>query len=215
MSKITFWVVFLRRKYEVSYDSSMKIKDFILDITYKFIHKSTVDKSECIVKLGDELINVENYLNKKIGDIIEEEDLIDLIIPEDINAGGGYWYDKTINIKFLKLSNNYINNNDSSEIVGLLKLCLLKEVSQKIPNATLRQLPELVYRIMEILSKGYIEDYNIKESIKKTLLSSKGSSIINFSNFVDEIIDNCQMNKILNLLTNSDLKQMNDIRNHL
>ena len=69
--------------------------------------------------------------------------------------------------------------------------------------------------IMEILSVGYIDDYNIKESIKKTLLSNKGSSIIYFSNFVDEIIDNCQMNKILNLLTNSDLKQMNDIRNHL
>ena len=32
----------------------------------------------------------------------------------------------------------------------------------------LRQLPELVYRIMEILSVGYIDDYNIKESIKKT-----------------------------------------------
>ena len=45
----------------------------------------------------------ENYLNKTIGDIIEEEDFIDLIIPEDFNAGGGYWYDKTINIKFLKL----------------------------------------------------------------------------------------------------------------
>ena len=49
---------------------------------------------------------------------------------------------------------------------------------------------KITARIIEILSKGYIEDYNIKESIKKTLLSSKGSSIINFSNFVDEIIDN-------------------------
>ena len=53
----------------------------------------------------------------------------------------------------------------------------------------LGQLPELVYRIMEILSEGYIDDYNIKESIKKTLLSNKGSSIIYFSNFVDEIIN--------------------------
>ena len=85
--------------------------------------------------LGDELINVENYLNKKIGDIIEEEDFIDLIHTENINAGRGCWYDKTINIKFIKLSKNYINNNDSSEIVGLLKLCLLKEVSKNISNA--------------------------------------------------------------------------------
>lgn len=79
----------------------------------------------------------------------------------------------------------------------------------------LRQLPELVYRIMEILSVGYIDDYNIKESIKKTLLSNKGSSIIYFSNFVDEIIGNNQMNQFLNLLANSDLKQMNDRRSRL
>lgn len=38
--KITFLVIFKGRKYEVSYDSSMKIKDFILDITYKYIGKS-------------------------------------------------------------------------------------------------------------------------------------------------------------------------------
>ena len=40
MSVITFFVIFKRRKYEVSYDSSMKIKDFILDTTYKYIRKS-------------------------------------------------------------------------------------------------------------------------------------------------------------------------------
>ena len=40
MSVITFLVIFKGRKYEVSYDSSMKIKDFILDITYKYIGKS-------------------------------------------------------------------------------------------------------------------------------------------------------------------------------
>ena len=40
MSVITFLVIFKGRKYEVSYDSSMKIKDFILDITYEYIGKS-------------------------------------------------------------------------------------------------------------------------------------------------------------------------------
>ena len=92
---------------------------------------------------------------------------------------------------------------------------LIKRSFAKNIKCNVKTTARISYSIMEILSKGYIEDYNIKESIKKTLLSSKGSSIINFSNFVDEIIDNCQMNQILNLLINSDLKQMNDTRNHL
>ena len=40
MSVIIFLVIFKGRKYEVSYDFSMKIKDFIFDITYKYIEKS-------------------------------------------------------------------------------------------------------------------------------------------------------------------------------
>ena len=43
----------------------------------------------------------------------------------------------------------------------------------------------------------------------------EGNIIINFSNYVDEIIDNNQINQILNLLTNYYLKEMNDIRYRL
>ena len=40
----------------------------------------------------------------------------------------------------------------------------------------------------------------------------RGTNIINFSNFVDEIIDSSQINKILELLEKNDLKEMNDIK---
>ena len=216
MAIISFFIFFRGRKYEVSYDSSTKIEDFILDITLKYIGHSTVDFSKCIVKFGEELLNNKENLNKSLDDMdIEDDDCITLIETQDICAGGGSWYDKEINIKFIKLSNNYINKNDNPEIVGLLKLCLLKEVSQKISHKDLKKLPELIYCIMEILSNGYITEYNIKENIKKVLLKNKGSSIINFSNYVDDIIDNNKINQILNLLSINDLKEMKDIRYRL
>ena len=215
MAIISFFIFFRGRKYEVSYDSSTKIEDFILDITLKYIGHSTVDFSKCIVKFCGELLNNKENLNKSLDDMdIEDDDCITLIEAQDIWAGGS-WYDKEINIKFIKLSNNYINKNDNPEIVGLLKLCLLKEVSQKISHKDLKKLPELIYCIMEILSYGYITEYNIKENIKKVLLKNKGSSIINFSNYVDDIIDNNKINQILNLLPINDLKEMKDIRYRL
>ena len=46
-----------------------------------------------------------------------------------------------INIKFIKISKNYNYNNNNQEIIGILKLCLLKEISQKIPHYQLEHLP--------------------------------------------------------------------------
>ena len=216
MTIINLFVVCHGRKHAVSYDSSCKLRDFILDITLKYVGEAILDKSKIIVKFNDLLLNAdENSLDRTLEDMdMYDDDNITLMKTSNINAGGP-WYNKTINIKFIKLSNNYIYKNDNPEIIGLLKLCLLKEASQKIYCEELKKLPELIYYIMQIISKGYIEEYDIKENIKKTLLKNQGSNIINFSNFVDEIIDNTQMNHILNLLSSNNLKEINDIRYRL
>ena len=215
MTNIILFICYRGRKKEVSYDSSTKIRDFILDITLKFMGQPMIDSYNYIVKCNDILLNEGKCLDQTLEEIgIEDDDLIYLIKTEDINCGGP-WYEKIINIKFIKLSNNYVYKNDNPEIFGLLKLCLLKEVSQKLSNELRKKLPEIISLIMEILSYGYIAESDIKENIKETLLKSKGNSIINFSNYVDEIIDNNQINQILNLLTNDNLKEMNDIRYRL
>ena len=137
------------------------------------MNKPSIDISKCIVKLGDSLLNTEWNMDKQLGDLIEEDDFIDLIQTEEIVAGGGPWLNKSINIKFIKSSKNYIYQNNNQIIFGLLKLCLLKEVSQKVSNEALKKLPELIYCIMEILSRGYVGDYDIKENIRKILLKMK------------------------------------------
>ena len=124
---------------------------------------------------------------------------------------------KKINIKFLKIPNNFIYKNYNQEIIGILKLCLLKEISQKLTDDKLKQLPDIFYYIMNILKKGYImeDPVNIKQNIIDVLKKMSGSNIINFSNYVDEIIDSNQLNKILSLLDKGDLKEMSDIKNRL
>ena len=127
-------------------------------------------------------------------------------------AGGGYRYDKEINIKFIKISKNILNASSDSELTGPLKLCLLKEISSKLSDEQIEKLPELIHYIMEILKKGYIEENDIKENIITVLEKVKGSNIINFSNFVNESINMNQVNEMMKLLNSNDFKEIYDIR---
>ena len=65
--------------------------------------------------------------------------------------------------------------------------------------------------------RGYIKEdpENIKKNIKEVLEKMEGSNIINFANFVDEVIDSNEINIILNLLKKDDLKEINDIKSRL
>ena len=131
--------------------------------------------------------------------------------------GGGSWYNKEIHIKFLRQSKNIINSDESSDISGLLKLCFLKEIAPKISDNNLKKLSELLYHIIEILLKGYVSDFreDIQKNIVEVLEKMRGSNIINFSNFVDEVIDSYQIKQLLNFLPNSDLNEMKDIKYRL
>ena len=130
--------------------------------------------------------------------------------------GAGGWYNKEINIKFIKVTKDYHNMNDNKEIIGLLKLCFLKEISQKISENKLKSLPDMVFYILKILSNGYIENEpDAKKNIAEVLKKTEGSNIITFSNYVDEIIDSKLINKLLSLLDKKDLKEMIGLKNIL
>ena len=135
------------------------------------------------------------------------------VVTKGIKGAGGAWYQKEINIKFIKSSKNCDNKISNCQLDGLLKLCLLKEISSKLSNDELIKLPEIIKCIMRILKSGYIEtEEDIKKTIKEVLLKIKGSNIINFSEYVDEIIDANQLDKIIKLLDGKDLKEIKDIR---
>ena len=128
---------------------------------------------------------------------------------------GGSWYNKEINIKFIKVSTNNCIKINNSDLFGLLKLCLLKEISSKLDCNRLEKLPDIIRYIMEVLQHGYIENNDVKQNIKDILEKVRGSSIINFSNYVDEIFDANQIRAVLNLLSGEELKEINDIKYRL
>ena len=135
-----------------------------------------------------------------------------VINPKHLPKGGGYRYDKEINIKLIKISKNILNDISDSELTGLLKLCLLKEISSKLSDEQIENLPELIRYIIEILKNGYVEWVISKKNIAAMLEKAKGSNIINFSNFVNESINMNQVNEMMKLLNSNDFKEINDIR---
>ena len=134
-----------------------------------------------------------------------------------MKGGGCAWLQKKINIKFIKISKDNYVKICQCQPLGLLKLCLLKEIAPKLNYEQLKKLPDLIHYIMRILTNGYIEGPgdDVKKEIKDVLQKMEGSNIINFSNYVDETVNSKQIEKIFGLLKKEDLKIMKDIEYRL
>ena len=131
---------------------------------------------------------------------------------KNVWGAGRPWYDKEINIKFIKAKKNNYNDVSYYQLIGLLKLCLLKEIASKLDEEQFKKFSQIISCIMRILKNGYIKTGdNIKETIKQVLQKVKGSNIINFSNYVDEEINTDQIKNMIKLLDTKDLKEINDI----
>ena len=130
--------------------------------------------------------------------------------------GAGYALpQKEINIKFIKDPNNNNQKQSKKELKGLLKLCLLKEISPNLNDNQLNQLSEMISYILKLLKKGHIENEDVKSEIIEVLAKMEGSSIINFAKYVDETINSKELQIILNLLKKDELNEIIDIQNRL
>ena len=112
------------------------------------------------------------------------------IINEFANMIPSYY---KINIKFIKFS-DYSAFNCYKELKGLLKLCLLNEIASKIEDSELDKddISKNVYFIMKILKDSYVKSTDKNQPgkvIEKIMEKENGSNIINFSNIVEEQID--------------------------
>ena len=101
------------------------------------------------------------------------------------------------------------------DLFGLLNLCLMKELSAKLEDEQIEKLPELLSHIMKLLKKGYSYSPISKELIVELLKRIKGSNILNFSNYLDTIIDNEQKQLLLQYLDKNDLEYIQDIKERL
>ena len=97
----------------------------------------------------------------------------------------------------------------------MLKLCLLKEISSKLNNYQINNLPDNISYIMKILKNGYVDSPDMKKCIKGVLKKMSGNNIISFSKYVKEIVTLNDLNNIIGLLKNDELSEIDDIENRL
>ena len=121
-----------------------------------------------------------------------------------------------INIKFIKFS-QYSAFNCYKELKGILKLSLLNEIASKIDDSYLDQvhimkyIPDNIYYILKILKNSdFNKDNEATKAIEKILAKENGCNIINFSNFVEEQIDQKWMQQIMNFVPKNYLNEIND-----
>ena len=137
-----------------------------------------------------------------------------------IEGQGCVLLSKEINIKFIKNDKKIVDSKDKSDskLFGLLKLSLLKEISVKLDDlddSKYKKLSDIIIYILKILKNGYIEYHEPEKNIKDILKKIKGSNIINFSRYVDEVINQKELENIINLLKKEELNEINDIKNRL
>jgi hypothetical protein len=153
--------------------------------------------------------------------------LVDYNIPNESTLhlvlnlrGGGPIIQKKINIKFIIDPNNTNKSYFSiftkeKNLYGLLKVCLIKEISSKLDKEQIEKLPEFLSYIVSILKNGYISEEIKKEEIKNVLKKIEGSNILNFSRFVEKSINDQHINILLDCLNKKDLEIINDIKHRL
>ena len=121
---------------------------------------------------------------------------------------------KKIDIEFLQNSEDYTDKISKSELVSLLKVCFLKEISTLLGEEKIKLLPEKIRTILIILLEGFKKEGNVIKNKKDEILLLKVDldNKINFSDYIDEIIDLNELNKIVDLLDNYSISEMNKIR---
>ena len=152
---------------------------------YIYIENNDISVEELKEKISEKMAIPTNLFDLTRGGIIldeknklsyygiDDESTI-YCIEHTEGGGGGYYFQKEINIKFIKdpkdINKSYFSifceNQSKEELYGLLKLCFLKEISLKLDKNQIKKLPESISYILEILKNGYIAT-GPKEDIKK------------------------------------------------
>ena len=88
MSIINFKVNENGKITNVAYNSSISVKQFILDFTSKNTDYISIDPQIYIFSIGSKLLNSKKFINTKIGLLIKENDVVDLSIKYNKEYGG-------------------------------------------------------------------------------------------------------------------------------
>ena len=89
MVNIGFVVICGNRKWRVFYDENIILKNFMLDFIKKHSPLERLEPEYCIFKLGDTMINTQEFMNKKLKEVIKPRDMISFCLTNMNKCGGG------------------------------------------------------------------------------------------------------------------------------
>ena len=89
MPIISFYVDDNEEKHNVSYDSSIKIRNFFSDYLTNNSNYVTLDTSVYIFQIGAKILNSKRFLEKYLGVLIQNVQFIRLVRKQEIHYSGG------------------------------------------------------------------------------------------------------------------------------
>ena len=217
---INIEVIIDEEKINIVINPEKTINDLINKISLQL---TNVDIRECPILFNSKDISKMNRSNKLSQIGLYNYSKIMITEPGNI-TGGKYLIEKEINIQFVKINdiiyNNYVGQKQTfdindSELFGLLKLCLLKEIAFKLKMIQINKLETITSSIMEILKNGRVKSSEAKLCIKEVLEKMTGSNIINFSRYVDGVVSSKDIKEIIKFLKEDDLIYINEVKNCL
>ena len=207
---------------ECSWDIPTNFQELVKDLIIKFYQISGLNEQQYITALhlnkqkwSLNLLQAGLSNNSEI-QIIKNDGKVSERVPEKLEIKNNTVDNNfKIFVKFIK-SNTISHYRINAELKGLLKLCLLNEISLKLNQNDLekiRYFSQEAYSILKILKQSNNTDSSKPdETIRKVLSEKFGSNILCFSNYVDEVLNSQTINQLMKYLNQNYLNQILDTK---
>ena len=183
-------------------DKDLNTKIHILkEMNLKNIKKNFIDKNFVEDKIS--------YLEENLSSYIEKD------FDEKYIESNSF-----INANFIQNENNKLDDEDEEENIrcieresnsGILKICFLKYISININDNDINQISSPLKEIIKTLKKP-IKLTNIKENAIKDILSNiYGNNILEYSKYINHIINNEKIIELINVFDINEKEKLNKI----
>ena len=207
---------------ECSWNIPTNLQELVKDLIIKFYQISGLNQQQYITELhfnqqkwSLNLLQAGLSNNSKIKIIKNDIKFSERVKEACIISNNKVDSNFKIFIKFIK-SNTISQYRSNKDLKGLLKLCLLNEISLKLNQNDLekiRYFSQEAYLILKILKQSNNTDLSKQdETIKKVLSEKLGSNILCFSNYVDEVLNSQTINQLMKYLNQNYLNQILDTK---
>jgi len=171
MSKIIFYVEDEGRNILVSYDSSITIKDFILDYTRKHTNLETTDPKIYSFTTGTKILNSKKFIDRQLGDLIQENSHVRFIRKQSLYYGPGLLtvdVSKNITKEYepAKSGPSYQTGGDGLTI-----------------QSTCKNENCIAYNKTIFIPIGFVQNWNLFEHLEENVLCPSCKEMVNPKNY--------------------------------